>query len=301
VGVARIDLADAGSPERLVAEILKREPDLPIPVPIEKLCSQLDILDIKPLATPGFEGALITDRDKHTGIILYNQASPRKRRRFTIGHELCHFLAPSHVPNSEGRFLCSQSDMLLLAYDEQDRRRRMEVEANRFASLLLLPPPRFRRDVDQYRDASLQHVIALSEKYLVSLEAVSRAYVTYRSDLVAVVITQNSRLLRYYKDERRFPFITAPYHSPVPHQSLLLRKAHKQGIPSEPDEVDAGIWIDVVRGRAAPTLYEQVCVQNKGFALIMLTVEQNEEEEYDRDAERTAKERYRDRRARWSG
>ena len=136
MGVARIDLADAASPERLVIEILKCETQLPIPVPIEQLCAQLDIVEIKPLTTPAFEGALLTDTDKHSGIILYNQASQPKRRRFTIAHELCHFLAPSHVPNTEGRFLCSQADMLLLAANEQDRRRRMEVEANRFASLI---------------------------------------------------------------------------------------------------------------------------------------------------------------------
>src|SRR5262249_8702081 len=112
MAVARIDLADAASPERLVIEILKHEPELPIPVPIEQLCTQLDIVEIKPLTTPGFEGALLTDADKHSGIILYNQASRPKRRRFTIAHELCHFLDPSHLPDTQGQFLCSQADML---------------------------------------------------------------------------------------------------------------------------------------------------------------------------------------------
>lgn len=299
MGIARIDLADAGSPERIVMEILKREPKLPIPVPIEKLCAQLDIVGIKPLTTPGFEGALITGPDKHSGIILYNQASPPKRRRFTIAHELCHFLAPSHVPDSDGRFLCSQSDMLLLSHNEQDRRRRMEVEANRFASLILLPPPRFRQDVDRSHEPNIQHIKELSEKYEVSLEAVSRAYVTFRSDLVSIVITQHGRVLRYYKDDRRFPFVTVPYNAPVPSHSLLFRKKHQQGIPSDPYEIDAGVWIDVARGRRAPVLYEQVYLQSQGFALIMLTIEQTEDDEYDRDAERTAKQRYRDHQARW--
>jgi Zn-dependent peptidase ImmA (M78 family) len=226
--ITRIDLADAASPERLMMEILKHEPNLPIPVPIEKLCAQLDIVEIKPLATEGFEGGLITDLDKHSGIILYNQTSPRKRRRFTIAHELCHFLAPSHVPDQQGRFLCSQADMLLLASNEQDRRRRMEVEANRFASLILLPPPTFRRDVDQSKDPNLQHIVALSEKYLVSMEAVSRAYATYRHDPVAIVITQHGRVLRCYKDAGRFPFITVPENSPVPNHSLLKRRSPSQ-------------------------------------------------------------------------
>lgn len=301
MAVARVDLADAASPERLVIEILTHEPQLPIPVPIEQLCAQLDIVEIKPLTTPGFEGALLTDTDKHSGIILYNQASRPKRRRFTIAHELCHFLAPSHAPDAQGRFLCSQADMLLLAADEQDRRRRMEVEANRFASLILLPPRVFRRDVDQSRDPDLQHVIALSDKYQVSLEAVGRAYTGYRSDLVAMVITQNGRVLRSYRDDRRFPFITVPNNSPVPKQSLLLRRTHQRGEPSDIDETDAGVWIHVERGRRAPALYEQVYAQAQGFATIMLSLDSPEDDDFDLDAEKTAKERHRDRRARWAG
>jgi hypothetical protein len=34
--ISRIDLADKGSPEGIMMAILKAEPDLPIPVPIEE-------------------------------------------------------------------------------------------------------------------------------------------------------------------------------------------------------------------------------------------------------------------------
>jgi Zn-dependent peptidase ImmA (M78 family) len=57
----------------------------------------------------------------------------------------------------------------------------MEAEANRFAGLILLPPPAFRAEIGQSKDPDIRHVIALSERYQVSVEAVSRAYVTYRS------------------------------------------------------------------------------------------------------------------------
>src|ERR1700756_4416459 len=139
--ISRIDLADRGSPEGIVMAILKAEPNLPIPVPIEELCGRLDIMKIQPLTTAGFEGGLLTDRERSRGIILVRNAVSRQRRRFTVGHELGHFLMPSHVPNEEGRFLCSQSDLLQLNAKEGDRRARMEVEANRFASLILMPPP----------------------------------------------------------------------------------------------------------------------------------------------------------------
>jgi hypothetical protein len=140
----------------------------------------------------------------------------------------------------------------------------------------------------------------MSEKYQVSLEATGRAYVTYRNEPVAIIITQHGRVLRYYKEKQRFPFISVPYDSPVPHRSLLLRKKHEQGTPSDIDETDAGVWVNVERGHRAPVLWEQVYLQQQGFAVVMLTLEEIDgDTDSDRDAERTAEERFRDRQARW--
>ena len=145
--LSRMELQEkgAGSPEGLVARILKLVPNLPVPTPIEDLCRQLDISDIRPLETGGFEGGLVTDTDRSEGVILVNTASHYYRQRFTIGHELAHFLLPTHMPDRPGRFLCSREDMNLLSARETDRRARMEVEANRFASLILIPPPSLRK------------------------------------------------------------------------------------------------------------------------------------------------------------
>src|ERR1700753_2053387 len=126
--ISRIDLADKGSPEGIVMAILKAEPDLSIPVPIEELCERLDIIDIQALTTQGFDGGLLTARERSRGIVLVRNGVSPQRRRFTIGHELGHFLMPSHVPDEEGRFLCSQRGMSLLHPKEGERRAESEVE-----------------------------------------------------------------------------------------------------------------------------------------------------------------------------
>ena len=79
--VTRMDLDGAGSPMALVTKILKAEPDLPIPVPVEDLAQQLDITEIRVLAADGFEGGLITDAGRSEGFILVNGAAGRERRR----------------------------------------------------------------------------------------------------------------------------------------------------------------------------------------------------------------------------
>jgi Zn-dependent peptidase ImmA (M78 family) len=291
--VSRMDLADAGSPEKLVTLILKAEPDLPVAVPIEQLCRQLDITDIQPLETEGFEGGLITDTDRSSGIILVNQASPPPRRRFTIAHELAHFLIPTHMPDSPGRFLCSRVDLMTLTAKENDRRARMEVEANRFAALILIPPPMLRRAVGK-QSPDLQHVVKLAGDFKVSKEAMARAYAERHHEVLAVVVVHNGKILRSYRDRIRFPFIQPAAGTQVPRGSLYHRGRHEQGVASDFAEGTPDDWIDVKRGERAPTLYEQVYLQQQGYALILLhLVNPDEDDEEERSLEESWEARFR--------
>jgi Zn-dependent peptidase ImmA (M78 family) len=296
--ISRMDLDGTGSLSGIVARILKLEPDLPIPVPIEELALQLDIQKIQQFDSEQFEGGLITDETRSSGIILVNRSSFKGRRRFTIGHELAHFLIPSHMPDEPGRFLCSREDMGRLGTAEQSRRGRMEVEANQFAALILLPPPALRIAMKAYRDPDLKHVPQLARQFDVSKEAASRAYAEFNEHAVAIVVTENGKVRRTYR-KLNFPRIAVDYGRPVPMGSQFHKKGLDQSFASELAECVPDVWLDVERGRRAPTLYEQVYPQRNGFALIMLWLELPEDDEDEQDDDRTSKERLRDRQARY--
>lgn len=282
--VSRIDLADVGSPDRLVIEILKAEPDLPIPVPIKQLCLQLGITAIEDMDSDGFIGGLITNEAKSTGVILVKDDMPSGRRRFTIGHELGHFLIHTHKPGKDHRFLCSMRDLLALDPKIADMRVRWEAEANRFSALLLVPPPLFRKEANATRDPDLQEIVRLARRYDVSKEVMGRAYVDYREEPVAFVITHNGKILRYHSRKHDFPFITVRWGDAIPSGSLLLRKRHQATVASAIEETDAAQWLDISRGKRAPTLFEQVYPQREGYALILLSIEAAEEDEEDGDS-----------------
>lgn len=62
-------------------------------------------------------------------------------------------------------------------------------------------------------------------------------------------------------------------------------------------------WINVERGQPAPKLYEQVMKQRDNFAMTMLWIEiesENDDEDFDREENLTSKQRYRDRMSRFS-
>jgi Zn-dependent peptidase ImmA (M78 family) len=292
--ITRMDLADTGSPMGLVTKILSVEKDLEIPVPIEKLAYQLDIEKIAPLETEGFVGGLLTDEDRSTGIIVVSKSVHGGRRRFTIGHELGHFLIVSHKPVEAGKFLCSQADMTSWSLDQTDRYARMEVEANEFAGLLLVPPPALRRFLPK-GDPNLGHVPLIARHFGVSKEVAARAYARYHPEQIAIVVIKDGIVKRVHKGTT-FPWISIPYGKPVPKASAYYRKDLRERVTSDVSGIIPEHWVDLKLGQRAE-LFEQVYPQMDGYALLMLWLETEEVE--DVDDERTSKQRFQDRQTHW--
>lgn len=269
-----------GSPMGLVTKILTAEPQLSIPTPIEELAKRLDITEIAELNTEGFEGGLITNEERTSGIILVNKNSTRERRKFTIAHELGHFLIPSHKPVKAGEFLCNREAMYSWDLKDQKRYMQMEAEANLFASLVLMPPPYLRAFLKSYKKVDIAAIIAVATHFQVSVEAAARAYVDYHGDPLAVIIADGSIVLRTYRS-REFPFITVPNKTLIPQGSNIhsSRSSTIQGC--EPD-----VWFD----KTGATVSEQIH-RNGKWSLILLKAYLPNEEDNDVEEDMTSAQR----------
>lgn len=292
--VSRLDLDGTYSPMGLVTKILQAEPNLKIPVPIEALAKELDIAEIRTLKTDGFEGGLVTDTARSNGGILVKAGVTRQRRRFTIGHELCHFLIPFHKPAKPGQFLCDRAAMNQWDLKEQKAALKMEAEANRFSALLLMPPPHLKRIINGKRYPSLNTVLEIHEHFDVSKDAAARAYAEYNSESVAIVVARDGKYLRAYRN-RKFPWIALTRGDSIPSASRLYTYGDT-GRPSDSDPTAAEHWINTEYGAPVPAMYEQILFQASGFAMIQLKVLQTSDEDFDPDEDLTAKQRLRNRR-----
>jgi Zn-dependent peptidase ImmA (M78 family) len=66
------------------------KPDLP------DICKQLG-LRVREVAATGFDGALVRSRGSQKGIVAVNAAIREEaRKRFTVAHEIGHFVIPHH-------------------------------------------------------------------------------------------------------------------------------------------------------------------------------------------------------------
>ncbi len=237
----------------------------------------LDIIGIEDLTTDGFEGGLLTDKEKSEGIILVHKASSRQRRRFTICHELGHFLCPFHMPPTGDQFLCSSDDMGLIWAGKEDSVAYMEVEANRFAALLLMPLPYFRKELRVRRGVDLDDILALATRYDSSREATARRYVEVQDEPCAIIISHKGRILRLYRGDG-FPYVDVEQGHPVPRKSLTAQTDLEQGVVSGPEKLDGGIWVSPQPGRRPPMIYEQVLAQAEGYRMTLLSLAEDIEE-----------------------
>lgn len=261
-------LADCGSPERLIAAILAHYADLPVPVPIVDLSRDAGIIEFEELDTKNFVGALVTDELKSRGSIITQKGLHQYRQRFTIGHELGHFLIPSHVGNQQ----CSGAD--LRQSGRANIRQRRESEANRFSAGMLMPKFWFLNDLEKLGSVDVSHAQELSARYECSLEAVVGRYVNLSSELCAFVFSLNG-VIRYFKTAQNFPALNIIAKSDLPSRSASAKSnLLKTGKPSGWTEVSGDIWLRSEWGKPTPNVLEQFLIQSNGYKITLLHIDE---------------------------
>lgn len=170
---------------------------------------------------PGFEGLLKSNKDQSRWLIVYNSsvASPG-RRRFTLAHEFGHYLLHRQL---QPQFACSQQDMEEWDADE----RQIEVEADVFASFLLMPLDDFRKQLAG-QEISFDLLSHCANRYGVSLTAAALKWIEIADKRAVVVASRDDHLLWARSNQAAFKsgafFATRKNTIAVPRVSL----AHSQ-------------------------------------------------------------------------
>ncbi|MCJ2011941.1 ImmA/IrrE family metallo-endopeptidase [Methylobacterium sp. J-076] len=270
----RMEVEEAGAnPDKLASAIHDQLKASPGPVPVEAIAMALDIVEIRVEPLSNFEGALVTTLDRNTGQILVNARSRPQRRRFTIAHELGHFLNPRHAPTGPNGFACSRDDLRASPAGGRnggsDRHRRQEAEANAFAIELLAPRRWLRPYVSGVAD--LAQVIALSDAFEISREAGVRRYVECHRQALAVVFSHDGRVV-YGAPGREFPRLALGKDTKVPD----LPMPSEGTFLSDAEEADPAQWLF---GSKTVALSVQTLHQQGGWALTLLCAEDAEEDD----------------------
>ncbi len=143
------------------------------PVDVNGIAASVGLTIVYEDFTDDISGLLIT-RDS-TGVIGVHSKHALVRQRFTIAHEIGHFVlrhhseSGEHVHVDEGWKVSARNERSAKGFDPN------EIEANRFAAYLLMPESLLKARVAAFRRKSLSEsdVLRLAQEFKVSEQAMT--------------------------------------------------------------------------------------------------------------------------------
>lgn len=245
-----------------------------------EIASLDDLLRIEDIAWA--RGALVRDArlsgaearlavlGRHAIITVSTEIDHRQRRRFAIAHELGHL--EMHKKDS-ALSLCTSEDIERPRRStDRDEARMREVEANEFASHLLLPDTLIAPLV-KGKTPSLAVVGELSEAFDVSLTAGAIGYMRACNEACAVVLSRDNRI-QWVVRSRDLEELGL-WIAPGPLDSYTIAAEYFRGRPMQQTaaSVDALSWFSRGRYRDDAVIKEHsIAMPRYGAVLTLLWV-----------------------------
>jgi hypothetical protein len=269
----RMAIEDAGpNPDKLAQAIHAQLKLRSGAVPVHAIARALDIISIRDAPLPGVEGALVMPDNRNWGAVFTKAHSSPQRRRYTIAHELGHFLNLWHEPPDDEGFACTEKDLgtgWRGVSRDAGQHRLQESQANRFAIELFAPASRVEPFLKAIPD--LEQVIAVSTDLDISKEAAARRYVELCERPIAVVFGHKDNI-RYIDADAAFPKARFRKGDPLPSCETTPDAAGLTGhMQSEPRD-----WL---AQSSKGELLTQRLFQANGYSMTLLMLEEPEEEE----------------------
>lgn len=221
-------------------------------------------LRIQEVDAEGFDGTLIRAHQGRKGIIgVKRSIGENTRKRFTIAHEIGHFLLPGHGMVEgicENREVQNWGKGLNFA----------ELEANDFAVELLLPDPFVRKSLS-LKDPSFDSIRQVASDFETSLTCTTCRFVAL-TELPCVVIWSEGQRAKWYKRSSSFPFYL-PIEA-LPSEGSSAHRLIQGGPPTRSFvEVSPNSWLHQQDAERVFQVFEHsLRFENYDAVLTLLTV-----------------------------
>jgi len=261
-----MELGDCFTPKQLVDEIYRQCPELTYPIPVKAIAKAVGVEAIVPMSSEEVEGMLVADDTKSVGVISYKESSPLGRQRFTIGHELGHFLLLHHGAEQN----CAPKDIRFVS--SSDSLIQLESEANQFSQLLLMPDTLISESINE-GIPDIELLKSISEGFQMSFEAMANRCACLSERPFALIYSKDGVVRYCWQDWRVFPYkISLKKGDAIPKVSYA--KAALKGPEDTISDVvkaDPHAWLgDNFNDKSLGILTEQTYTQQKGYQITMI-------------------------------
>lgn len=194
---------------------------------------------IKGHGIAGIDGMLSPRKSKGDWCISYDETvTVHGRINFTLGHELGHYLL--HRRSRKDGFRCGQADMLDY---ESPESRKLEAEANKFASYLLMPANDFRKQFEG-QSITLDLLGHCANRYGTSFTAAALKWIELTEQAALLAVARDGFICWSYPSRRARNLRTyLPPGTPVPQPSLdRINNIAGTSPGNQSTRVRPGVW-----------------------------------------------------------
>jgi Zn-dependent peptidase ImmA (M78 family) len=250
----------ASSPEVFARELLSRL-NLRSAGDLTVLTDRLG-LSVKEVDSDGFEGVLVCRADRRKGIIAIQHGIQEEgRKRFTICHEIAHFVLPGHGVDG---CVCKSEDIESWRHGAPE----YEIEANAFASELLLPYQELAPLVRKQK-ATIALAKDIARDFGSSLTAACLKCVDVTEEECAFVYSVAESIKWFRRNENFWHYIHSGRLAP---ESLAAR-LFKEVTREQDGAVPAKAWLEDERLRSDSTIWEDsIFFPSYNSAITILTI-----------------------------
>lgn len=239
------------------------------PVDVPEVCFQLGIVYREDDMGRGYDGALLRT-PKRVGILVNSTIPYTGRKLFTGAHELGHYKIKHHA---RPEYWCSGQDI-----ETYRSSKKVETEANAFASELLLPEAHVKQALRHI--PTFEFIQNLAERYGTSLTATALKVVKVSPDPCAVILSADGRIKWAVASralEQRFTVRSSGRLSPWSCAYQVFDTGRGTG---KPVAVPPGAWLE---GFAElPDVWEDsILFSDLGVVLTLLTIPDTEDFEFE--------------------
>jgi hypothetical protein len=205
-------------------------------------------LKVKEEDLDGCEGLLIRPTGVARGMIAVKKSIRSEgRKRFTIAHEIGHFVLLGH---DEGGSICGQKDI----ESWKDRSDAKEREADDFAAELLIPTVVVKAHLAR-RTPSLSAIESVANECAASLSASAWKYCDLTSEQCAIIWSERGRV-SWSRRSPEFPFFIRNGHA-IEQASYASNCFRGESTPHAPEPVPADAWIDSLNLKDGALIHEE--------------------------------------------
>lgn len=187
-------------------------------------------ISIKELPIKGSEGRIILNGD-HGIISINSNIDYQPSKNFIIAHEIGHFILHKDL------IVCSDTHKTL---SEWHKKGPQEIEANEFASELLMPSNQYSLKVKGEK-MSLKLIEDVSSYFNVSKLSAFLKYVS-NGDYPVMVIFMENGFVKWKNFSSDFPFRYLPHNSAIPAYTVAGDYFYHNSFETEQEKVDAIEW-----------------------------------------------------------